>query len=81
LLTPRPDFYIHSEPTTTIRSENNSLLPITYLVKGEYLDAINNAGLRKVETTSTKDVFAGAGGEASAKQFETMGANIRAIKP
>ncbi len=42
---------------------------------------MNNAGLRKVEVVSTKDVFAGACGEASAQQFETMGAHIRAIKP
>jgi len=61
LLTPRTDFYIHPEPTNTIWSENNFLSTITYLIEGEYLDAINNAGLRKVETTSTKDVFAGAG--------------------
>jgi len=51
------------------------------LLEAEYLDAINNAGLREVEVVSTKDVFAGAGGEASAQQFETMGANIGAIKP
>ena len=81
MLTPRPDFYIHPEPTTRIRSENNFLLTITYLIEAEYLDAINDAGLRKVEVVSTKDVFARACGEASVQQFETMGANIRAIKP
>jgi len=39
------------------------------------------AGLQDVELVSTKDVFAGAEGEASARSFETTGANIRAVKP
>jgi len=39
------------------------------------------AGLQDVELVSTKDVFAGAEGEASARNFETMGANIPAVKP
>jgi len=34
-----------------------------------------------VELISTKDVFDGAEGGERAKQFETMGANIRAGKP
>ncbi len=34
-----------------------------------------------MEVVSTKDVFAGAEGEERAQQFETIGANIRAIKP
>ena len=45
------------------------------------MDAINSAGLTDVEVVSTKDVFAGAEGEERPQQFETMGANIRAIKP
>ena len=45
------------------------------------MDAINSAGLTDVEVVSTKDVFAGAEGEERAQQFETMGANIRAIEP
>ena len=39
------------------------------------------AGLQDVKLVSTKDVFAGAEGEASARSFKTMGANIRAVKP
>ena len=39
------------------------------------------AGLQDVELVSTKDMFAGSEGEANARSFETMGANIRAVKP
>ena len=45
------------------------------------MDAIQQAGFQDVELVSTADVFAGAAGEASAHAFETMGANIRAVKP
>ena len=34
-----------------------------------------------VELVSIVDVFEGAAGEAKAKNFETTGANIRAIRP
>ena len=34
-----------------------------------------------VELDSTVDVFAGADGEAKARAFDTLGANIRARKP
>ena len=51
------------------------------LLEGEYLDAIQQAGFVDVELVSSADVFAGAGGEANAHSFETMGANIRARKP
>ena len=34
-----------------------------------------------VDVISIKDVFLGSEGEANAHAFETMGANIRAIKP
>jgi len=37
--------------------------------------------LAEVDIISTKDVFLGSEGEANAHTFETMGANIRAIKP
>ncbi|MBC8281025.1 MAG: hypothetical protein H8E48_09590 [Chloroflexi bacterium] len=49
-------------------------------MEGEDLDAINSAGLRDIEVVSTKDISAGAEGEVRAQQFETMGANIRAVK-
>jgi hypothetical protein len=37
--------------------------------------------LNDVEVVSTKDVFTGAEGEERANSFDTMGANIRAVKP
>ena len=49
--------------------------------EAEYVDTIRGAGFEDVELVWTADVFKGTNGEASAKPFETMGANIRARKP
>jgi hypothetical protein len=45
------------------------------------MDTIRGAGLVDAELVWTEDVFKGAGGEANAKPFQTVGANMRAMKP
>ena len=42
---------------------------------------ISGAGLVEVELANPLDTFAGAGGEASAREFGTLGYSIRAHKP
>lgn len=42
---------------------------------------LSSVGYVDVVLVSTVDVFEGAAGEAKARNFETTGANIRALKP
>lgn len=42
---------------------------------------ISGAGLVEVQLANPIDTFAGAGGQAQAKQFGTLGYSIRARKP
>ena len=39
---------------------------------------IRSVGFKDVELVSTVDVFEGAGGETNARNFDTLGVNIRA---
>lgn len=42
---------------------------------------IRGAGLVDIELANPVDTFAGTGGEASAREFGTLGYSIRALKP
>lgn len=42
---------------------------------------IEGAGLVDIQLANPVDTFAGAGGEASAREFGTLGYSIRARKP
>ena len=45
------------------------------------MELLRSVGFADAELVSKVDVFKGAGGEERARNFETMGANIRARKP